>query len=316
MRPALPIAILLVGLGCQPAHRFPSPEKKATPTAVAKPRPSQPTLATLSSWLAPTEAIDFDPPIRFVAREPGREKRWEALPAFWNKFPPPGAGPATLHFGLDPLGAALAVALGGEMDAIEIKVPRHLGPIPIDPNNPPSLDRWRLGRKIFFEPALVQGARTLSCAECHRPDRGFSDGIPPPVIDGRRTISLIDVAVRTPLFWDGRVENLEETLVPADPTNGRLQNAHRWEGVADRLNQDEWYRIEFRRLMGIQRVSEDAVAKVLATYLRTILAGDSLVDRAAVPHSATSFAAILDDTEVRRLSRIAGVDPPLPKETI
>ena len=316
MRPALLIAILLFSLGCQPAHRFPSTEKKATPTAVTKPRLTQRAPATVSTWLAPTEAIDFDPPIRFVAREPGQEKRWGALPAFWNKFPPPGAGPATLHLGLDPLGAALAVALGGEMDAIEVKVPRHLGPIQVDPNNPPSLDRWRLGRKIFFEPVLVQGTRTLSCAECHQPDRGFSDGIAPPVIDGRRTISLIDVAVRTPLFWDGRVERLEETFLPVDPTNDLLRNAHRWDGVADRLQRDEWYRIEFRRLMGIERISQDAVAKVLAIYLRTILAGDSLVDRAAEPHSATTFAAVLDDAEVRRLNRIAGIDPPLPKETV
>ena len=316
MRPALLIAILLVGLGCQPAHRFPSstPEKK--PAAAGKTRPSQPTPATISAWLAPTEAIDFDPPIRFVAREPGREKRWEALPAFWNKFPPPGAGTATLHLGLDPLGVALAVALGGEMDAIEIKVPRHLGPIPVDPNNPPSVDRWKLGRKIFFEPVLVQGTRTLSCADCHRPDRGYSDGIPPATIDGRRTLSLIDVAVRTPLFWDGRVQRLEETFEPADPPGGRLRLPHRWDGVADRLNKDEWYRIEFHRLMGIERVSQDAVAKVLATYLRTILGGESLVDRAAEPHTASTFAAILDDAEVRRLSRIAGIDPPLPKETV
>ena len=170
-----------------------------------------------ANWIAPTEEVDFDPPIRFVAREPGREKAWDALPAFWNRFPPPGTGSATLHLGLDPFGAALAVVAGEEMDAIDIKVPRHLGPNPIDPNNPPTLGRWKLGKKIFFAPVLSAGKRTLACADCHRPDRGFSDALPTAVRGGRRTISLVDVAGRTPLFWDGRVDRLEEHAAPPPP---------------------------------------------------------------------------------------------------
>ena len=314
MRPALLIAIVLAAVGCQPAHRIAAPAEKK-PAKKSEPTPRQKALV-LANWIAPTEAIDFDPPIRFVAREPGREKAWEALPAFWNRFPPPGAGAVTLHLGLDPLGAALAVVAGSEIDAIDVKVPRHLGPIPIDPANPPTLGRWALGKKIFFAPVLTADKRTLACADCHRPDRGFSDALPTVVAGGRRTISLVDVGVRSPLFWDGRVERLEETLVPGPPSTESPEKSHRWDGIANRLNSDEWYRVEFRRVMGIQRVSQDAVAKVLATYLRTILAGDSLVDRADAhdgvapgrPHSAATFAALLDDREERRLNRFVGFD--------
>jgi cytochrome c peroxidase len=316
MRPALLIAMLLLVVGCQPAHRFPPVEKK---TPISKTQPAT-TPAASFGWLVPTDEIDSDPPLRFIAREPGREKQWDALPAFWNRFPPPGAGASTVHIGLDPLGAALSVIACNDLDAIEIKVPRHLGAIPIDPNNPPTVGRWQLGRKIFFEPVLTQGGRRMACADCHRPDHGFSDGLPPTVDGDRRIIGLLDVAVRRPLFWDGRASRLEEVFAPVDPSGDRLRTPHRWDGVAERLDKIDWYRLEFRRVMGLQRVTQDGVAKALAVYLRTLLAGDSLLDRAGGPpeamHAPAAIAAVLDDGELRQLNRLAGIEPPLPKKEI
>ena len=315
MRPALLVVLLFPLVGCQPAHRFPPAEKK---TPASKARPSATTPVDYE-WLLPTDEIDSDPPLRFIAREPGHEQQWDALPRFWNHFPPPGAGASTAHFGLDPLGAALAVVACNDIDAIDVKVPRHLDSIPIDPNNPPTVGRWQLGRKIFFEPVLAQGTRRISCAECHRPDRGFSDSFPPAVEGARRTIGLLDVAVRRPLFWDGQVSRLEEAFAP-DPPGVHPESPHRWKGVADRLDKIDWYRLEFRRVMGLQRVTQDAVAKALAVYLRTLLAGDSLLDRAVGPpgamHSPAAIEAVLDDSELRHLNRIAGYNPPLPKAEI
>jgi cytochrome c peroxidase len=300
MRPALLTAIVLLAVGCQPAHRFPPAAKSAE----APPKPATPERVSVSGWLPPSLPVEFDPPIRFVS---SRDPQWKALPGFWNRFPPPGAGSATLHVGLDPIGAALAVAAGEGMEAIEVKVPRHHVTIPNDPVKPPTLGRWMLGRKIFSDPVL---AGNMACADCHQPQHAFTEKFANS-IDKRRTISLVDVAVRTPLFWDGRASRLEEALAPPGASK-----AHRWNGVADRLDRNEWYRVEFRRLMGIERVTQDAVAKVLATYMRTILAGDSLLDRVDLTASDPSDAimdleAILDDEQVRRLNRVVGHNPPL-----
>src|SRR5437762_4353545 len=44
-------------------------------------------------------------------------------------------------------------------------------PLPADKND----ERVQLGRLLFFDP-LLSGANDISCATCHHPDLGFSDG--------------------------------------------------------------------------------------------------------------------------------------------
>lgn len=73
-----------------------------------------------------------------------------------------------------------------------------------------------LGRYLFFDPAL-SGTQTLSCASCHHPDFGFSDGRDrsvgaegTPV--GRSAPTLWNVAFLQRFFWDGRAHSLEEQM--------------------------------------------------------------------------------------------------------
>lgn len=73
-----------------------------------------------------------------------------------------------------------------------------------------------LGRYLFFDP-LLSADGSLSCASCHHPDLGFSDGRPRSVgIDGttisRAAPSLWNVAFLESFFWDGRAVSLEEQI--------------------------------------------------------------------------------------------------------
>lgn len=73
-----------------------------------------------------------------------------------------------------------------------------------------------LGRYLFFDPVL-SGDGTVSCATCHHPDKGFSDGLPYSVgIKGRKTTrsapGLWNVAFMNKFFWDGRAKTLEEQM--------------------------------------------------------------------------------------------------------
>jgi cytochrome c peroxidase len=70
-----------------------------------------------------------------------------------------------------------------------------------------------LGRYLFFDPVL-SGDGTISCAACHRPDRGFSDGRPRSIgihgaDAGRAAPSLWNVAFLQRFFWDARAGSLE-----------------------------------------------------------------------------------------------------------
>ncbi|MCP3931620.1 MAG: cytochrome-c peroxidase [Bacteroidetes bacterium] len=70
-----------------------------------------------------------------------------------------------------------------------------------------------LGRYLFFDPVLSSD-NSLSCANCHKPDLGFSDGLGRSVgMNGlslsRSSPSLWNVAYLNSFFWDARGSSLE-----------------------------------------------------------------------------------------------------------
>ena len=66
-----------------------------------------------------------------------------------------------------------------------------------------------LGKRLFFDPRL-SGDAAISCATCHQPSKGFSDGLPlskayPGSKGFRNTPTLINTATRKNWFLDGRI---------------------------------------------------------------------------------------------------------------
>jgi cytochrome c peroxidase len=90
-------------------------------------------------------------------------------------------------------------------------------------------------------------------------------------------------------FWDGRVSALEEVLVrqlddehpPSKETEAEQSAGYRhvWPGLIARLRGKPGYVASFLAVFGTA-ATEDNVAKALATYMRTLLDGDSIFDRA------------------------------------
>jgi len=81
-----------------------------------------------------------------------------------------------------------------------------------------------LGRYLFFDPVL-SGDGTISCASCHQPEKGFTDGLPRSRgIKGqtvsRNAPSLWNVGFQNRFFWDGRARSLEEQML------GPLYDSH------------------------------------------------------------------------------------------
>lgn len=73
-----------------------------------------------------------------------------------------------------------------------------------------------LGRYLFFDPVLSLDG-TISCATCHDPGKGFSDGLPTslgihnaPV--SRAAPSLWNVSFLKKFFWDARANSLEQQM--------------------------------------------------------------------------------------------------------
>jgi cytochrome c peroxidase len=90
-----------------------------------------------------------------------------------------------------------------------------------------------LGRYLFFDPVL-SGGGDLSCASCHDPDRGFSDGRGRSIGAGgepvaRSAPSLWNVAFLQSFFWDGRASTLEEQM------QGPLYDPHEMANTPEQL---------------------------------------------------------------------------------
>jgi cytochrome c peroxidase len=273
------LGVLLL-TSCQKANRFPTSAKILANKTDAKDDDADLGLYRYS-WVEPGETRDL--PLLFVADS---SPEWQHLPAFWTHYP---LGP--LHLGQQPLQALTAVVLTDHLQAIKIKVPRGL-PDPTEhfpKSNPPTYGKWRLGQALFHEAQLQAEQGPYACATCHKPEQGFAARQTLSPGGKYNTLSLINVAYNRRQFWDGRVETLEETLVRGladeraeDPKRSdKGLKHHNWGGFVRALVGTKRYDKDFQFIFGIdEHPTQDAVAQALATYMRTILSGDSLYDRA------------------------------------
>src|SRR3990172_3121862 len=86
--------------------------------------------------------------------------------------------------------------------------------VPAPENNQVTPERVELGRALFFDPRL-SGSNWISCATCHNPALGWSDGLPTAIghgmqILGRATPTILNTAYQRKQMWDGRFRTLEE----------------------------------------------------------------------------------------------------------
>ena len=96
--------------------------------------------------------------------------------------------------------------------------------MPIPADNPATDAKIALGRRLFFE-ARLSNDRSVSCATCHHPDRGFADDRALAIgvfgrVGKRHTPSLVNRGFGRTQFWDGRAATLEtQVLQPIEDRN-------------------------------------------------------------------------------------------------
>lgn len=148
-----------------------------------------------------------------------------------------------------------------------------------------------LGRYLFFDRALSRDG-TTACADCHRPDRGFSDGRARSMtfVDrrdasvqlDRNAPTLWNVGFLQRLFWDGRASTLQDQakgpLFAADEmanTPQALEAALNASSVYGRL-----FASAFARDAGPIRTGE--VLQALAAFESSLVSFSSRYDRYAL----------------------------------
>ena len=152
-----------------------------------------------------------------------------------------------------------------------------------------------LGRYLFFDP-ILSGDGRQSCASCHDPKLGFSDGRARSLgaaghEAARSAPTLWNVAFLDRFFWDARADSLEEQA--RGPLFSAAEMANSPEALRAALNASEHYRRLFQQAFpGMSATAEielDQVYEALAAFQTSLISLNSRYDRYAHgDHSALS----------------------------
>ena len=226
-------------------------------------------------WQLPNEnlRLPFEKqiPIEFVnASQNGAE--WQKLPKYWNELTQTVVHPVSKK----PI----------QRKVVKIKVPLGLTQNPtIPPENEMFLERWVLGKKLYFD-NILSSDNSVSCASCHDPKKGWTDqsavstGIGGQ-LGGVSAPPVFNAAYNFRQFWDGRAASLEDQAQgpPGNPIEMFDGKGHAWNKVIERIRKNSEY-VEIFKLAYGTEPTRDTAAKAIALYERTVLRGNSIHDRA------------------------------------
>jgi cytochrome c peroxidase len=158
--------------------------------------------------------------------------------------------------------------------------------IPAD--NPMSVAKVDLGRRLFHDTRL-SGNRTFSCASCHEQGKAFTDGRAQAIgstgaVHPRSSMSLVNVAYNVAFGWaDASVDSLEKQMaVPMFNEHPvELGLSGRQDEVVARFAANPADRARFAAAFPgeAQPLTFVNVVKAVAAFERTIVSGDSPLDR-------------------------------------
>ncbi len=144
----------------------------------------------------------------------------------------------------------------------------------IPDDNPLTPEKIALGKKFFWDKRWSSSG-TVACVSCHQPQHGWSDpqrfstnfaGKP----TARRAPTLVNRLFSDRQLWTGLRPSLEEQA---------LKDSNRTDDkILEHLGALPAYRTEFRQVFG-RDLDPDGVAKAIAAYVRTIVAGNAPYDR-------------------------------------
>jgi cytochrome c peroxidase len=166
------------------------------------------------------------------------------------------------------------------------ELPVGLGILPkleIPADNPQSPQKVALGKRLFSNKDL-SGDHSMSCASCHDPAKGFSDGKTRALgFRGKElrfhTPTVLNSAYDSYQFWDGRALSLEQQA--ASPITSAVEmNMPDETELVSRLNADPRYRQEFQAVFA-QGPGLKSIVRAIAAYERTLTTPNSRFDRYA-----------------------------------
>ena len=151
---------------------------------------------------------------------------------------------------------------------------------PFPSDNEYSIERWTLGKKLFFDKALSLN-QTVSCGSCHNPSLGFSDSLPTSFGDlnapgTSNTPALFNLAYHPYFTRAGGVPTLEmQVAVPIQEHNEFNQNMIE---LVYRLSQIPEYEVASQTAYS-RPFDAYTLTRALSVFERSLISGNSAFDQ-------------------------------------
>ena len=142
-----------------------------------------------------------------------------------------------------------------------------------NPNNPLSVEKIQLGRKLFFD-ANLSKSRKISCATCHDRAKGGADARPTAIgHEGLKnpahlnTPTVFNTALASQYFWDGRSHSLENQA--QGPSQAPFEMASTPELIEKRVKEKSEYITLFNALN--TPINFKTVTQMIASYEKILV---------------------------------------------
>ncbi|MRH99005.1 cytochrome-c peroxidase [Kriegella sp. EG-1] len=160
-----------------------------------------------------------------------------------------------------------------------------------------------LGRYLFFDP-ILSGDGSMSCASCHNPEKGFSDGQKTSLGNNHQKLkraapSLWNVAYLKKLFWDGRATSLEEQM--QEPLFSKIEMNNTPDNLLNKLNSIKEYQQMFAEAFPDRAINSEIklneIYKSIAAFQSSLISLNSKYDR-----YAHGYHDALNDNEIEGMN--------------
>ncbi len=158
----------------------------------------------------------------------------------------------------------------------------------LPPPQPVNQAMAELGKQLFFDPRL-SGDAELSCATCHQPQHGFSDGLAlSKAYTGmkgfRNSPTLINTVYREAWMHDGRLGTNLNDVTREMLTESWLMNMD-MRLMQERLKQIPEY-VKMFQAAGLGEPSNGGVRKAIPEYLKTLVSQNAPIDKGTLSVAA------------------------------
>ncbi|WP_338518182.1 cytochrome-c peroxidase [Alteromonas gracilis] len=152
--------------------------------------------------------------------------------------------------------------------------------VPTPKDNPLTPEKVALGKMLFFDPRL-SGDGNMSCASCHSPLFGWSDGQKTArghksMVLGRASPVVVNTGYNDIQMWDGREKTLEDQSI------GPMRNTAEMNMDIPKLRnflRTSDYKEHFDKAFPKETIGVEQIAKAIASFERTIVSRNSPFDK-------------------------------------